>query len=274
MKRRKQHIDIDLYKKIIDEIKTFGTEFEMLEPQMWGEPLLHPEISKILELSVPLKEKFKVRLSTNALLLDERRTELILKYPPTALRISLDAFYEDTYNKIRCGGDFKTATENTAKFLKSKGKGTQPITSVQLIENNFNQKEIGKFKKKWEGLADKVSVIRLCSMSDEKQYNIMKVNENVNWPYPCAMTWNRMFIYSNGIVPFCGFDVDGNIKMGDVGKQTIRRIWNSKEAFSVRDAFRRNALPPECLTCFEADINGCYSWKYLAKKMLRKVVKT
>ena len=271
MKRSKKHMSFSLFRNIIDQIEKIKY-FQVLELQMWGEPLLNPNIFEMIDYSVGKVKK--VKLSTNANLLDKKNAKKLIKNSPDHLRISIDANSSGIYNRIRCGGDFKKVIRNTVSFLEMKGKGNLPITAVQLIEMNINSHEINDFLNRWEGIADEVKIIRLNSMGDLKgNYDDLKIKEySLGWNYTCGTPWNRIYVYSNGDVPFCGFDIEGKLIFGNLHNMTIKEVWNSKEAFEFRNSLiKRKNMPIECKKCREWDMNGTYSWKYYLKRIISKL---
>ena len=63
---QKGDMDLDLYKKIIDEAKDFVYEVNLFHR---GEPLLHPDIIDMIEYAK--KSGLKTRIHTNGVLLNE-----------------------------------------------------------------------------------------------------------------------------------------------------------------------------------------------------------
>ncbi len=271
MKRPKQHMHGDLFKKIVDELSTFKN-FKIFDLQMWGEPLLNPDIFKMIDYAsnrVP-----HVRLSTNATLLDDRTALKLIEHPPHSLVISIDAAKSETYNKMRTGGNYSQVINNTKHFLYLKGKQRLPYTIVQLIETKINQNEIEEFKKIWTGLADFVCIRRLSSLGNiNKVFDNLKVKDySANFKFTCCTLWSRMYIYSNGDVPFCGNDVDGLLCLGNVKNQSIAEIWNSKNAVKIRKILRINKnLPKECINCKERDMGGALAIRHILSIVSNKI---
>lgn len=266
MSRPKTHMQFTLFKKIIDEIRHYPS-ITGIDLQMWGEPLLNPDIFRMIEYSV---DKIPiVRLNTNGRLLTEENRKKLLNSGLKHLTISIDATTKDTYDKIRCNGDFDAVVNNTNKLLKLKGKCNLPYTIVQMIEMKHNMSEIDDFKKIWKDNADRVDIVRLSSLSNPKNdYDCNRIKDyNLHKVPFCGILWTRMCIYSNGDVPFCYADYDGKNLLGNVYESKIVDIWNSDKAFRLRDNFRHNKnLPKECQYCNEYDRTSDYSFKGLFRR--------
>ena len=72
----------------------------------------------------------------------------------------------------------------------------------------------------WESLPDKDSLKNL-----QTQYEFL----------PCAYLWSRILVYWDGLVTTCCRDYSGkNMTLGDVNKDTIKSLWNSKKMTTFR----------------------------------------
>ncbi len=114
---RKQFIDFELFRKVIDEGVPYGLSAIGLDQE--GDPLLVKKLREFIEYA-RAKGIVDVILNTNALLLDRERTEELLHSGLTRIHFSLDAVKEETYDKIRRGSDFKKVMENILYFCKRK----------------------------------------------------------------------------------------------------------------------------------------------------------
>lgn len=150
----KGFMSLELFKKIVDEIpeKRVAAGYKLF----WlGEPLLNPDFSKMLEY---LWNKLKNRpeyidIHTNAHFLNEEMIDLLLKIGDKLprLTISMDAVNDDTYKKIRRGGDLKKVKKNLIRFLEEREKRglTHPTLIFQFIIMNENKDEALEFQEFW-----------------------------------------------------------------------------------------------------------------------------
>lgn len=94
-------MDVKMFEQILAKIKTEGhKELPELWLFNWGEPLLHPEIGKLIRIAK--KEGFMVFLSSN-LNVDQGLKEVI-KEKPDQLKISLSGFNQDVYCRTHSQG--------------------------------------------------------------------------------------------------------------------------------------------------------------------------
>lgn len=99
-----------------------------------GEPFLHPEIERII--SRIISSKTLPCMVTNGTILKEKTIKKIFKAGGRII-VSLDGINEDTYNKIRKGGNFTSLWNNILKMLsmKEKTKGELFINTVYQRDN-------------------------------------------------------------------------------------------------------------------------------------------
>jgi len=72
MKRKKGFMNLDLFKKIVDEASNIG--IKRINLQMYGEPLLHPKLLEMIRYAKS-KKSFEVWFDTNVYLLDEKKNK-------------------------------------------------------------------------------------------------------------------------------------------------------------------------------------------------------
>ncbi len=151
---KKGFMDIRLWEKLIGEFAAAGVKYEKFLPFGLGESLLHP---KAYEMLAYMFDKNKDRtifghiiLHTNALLMDERISDLMLKYQYQigALHFSLDAATQETYSKVRPGAELSRAVMNIVYFLKHRSQ-IPPKVVLQFIVMKRNFNEANNFLKFW-----------------------------------------------------------------------------------------------------------------------------
>jgi len=234
MRRSIGYMTLELVDKIIKE--TSGkSEFATLHA--WGESLLHPQFDTIIRKFK--KNGFKTQMSTNATILNKEQQEKLVNSDLDLLIFSIDAANEETYNKIRIGGDFKKTIKNIEDFLiLVKKQKVKMFCVFQLVYNVFNKEEAILFKKKWEM---KYPMIYVClkpysvwsgeDKSLEKYYpgDVVKCKENL-----CDWIWRVFIIHWNGNVVPCCNDYDGKVSLGNVTQSSIDEIWNGDKIKEFR----------------------------------------
>ena len=103
----KSMLDPKLNQKAVDEIDKHGKNLtKYIRYTSNGEPLVHPKSYEMIQYAVD-NSGTKVTLTTNGTLLNEKKMTKLLDTGLHMIDISLDAFEENTYEKVRVGGDLK-----------------------------------------------------------------------------------------------------------------------------------------------------------------------
>jgi radical SAM protein with 4Fe4S-binding SPASM domain len=231
-------IDIDFLKKIIDENRS------VLSGQaVWlhfsGEPLLHPDLSKIIKL---LKDNnIRTMLSTNAVLLDEKKSLELLSAGLDYIVFSFDGYSQKIYEDIRIGAKFDKVKQNILNFLKIKEENNfKTTTQIQFIELKSNIKEVNDFINEWKKTSvNHINVKSFCTRAGRVE-NIenFDLNSGIHKQKagrrPCFHLWETLIVLWNGDVVACCQDLKGELIVGNLKKQTLLEIWNSPQLQEIR----------------------------------------
>lgn len=185
--RRVQHLDIELYRKLIRECASLGFATEDIPVGLCGigEPMLHPKFVESLEIAkiygVP------IGVGTNGGVLKKYVDELVY-YAPSQMVVSIDAVTKETHSKMRPGVDFESVVEGVTDYLsKLRNAPKQPKSLwLQILVSELNEHEVPAFLEFWmPQIVDikgaKVFVKCLCP-----------------WPYPEA---NTMYPSEPPVIP-------------------------------------------------------------------------
>lgn len=232
-------MDIDLFKKIIDEAHNAGTNAITLTCR--GEPTLHPQIGKMLEYC---SGKFiELKMNTNATRLNEKIIRQILDSGMTDLVFSVDSYYKEEFESLRVGANFEKVLENIKMFKLIKEKeypNSGCITRVSGV--NVGKQDPIKFKEFWEKYVDYVVMVKMLNRWDV--YNNVK---EVGGKGPCHYLGRSLSIYFDGSVIPCDIDYEGKLSVGSVKEKSIKDIWlgdkYKKMIFAHRNGQRDSYYP-------------------------------
>ena len=112
------NMEIDLFKKIIDEAVEGGTKAITLASR--GEPTLHPKLGEMLEYCSG--KFFELKINTNGTKLNDKLIHQILKSGVTDMVFSIDSYTKKDYESIRIQGVFETVLNNVKRFKEIKEK--------------------------------------------------------------------------------------------------------------------------------------------------------
>lgn len=229
MKRKSGFMQIELFKKIVDECKKLKINHLVIHG--FGEPLLDKYFFEKVKMAkkegIPL-----VTSNTNGMYLDKEKTEKIFDTGLDEIIISLDAAIEKTYKKIRPGLDFNTVEKNIIELIrqKSKNKAIKPKVILSFVESEENTNEIDKYLKKWNKFVDDISISYRHNWSGA----LKNINDKTLEKDPCRLLWTDMVVSWNGNVPLCCSDYENKVILGNIRGQAIREIWKSKKLKEIR----------------------------------------
>ncbi|MBE3092244.1 MAG: radical SAM protein [Actinobacteria bacterium] len=220
-----------LYRKIVDDISVHSPNDTQLWLAFMGEPLLLKEkIIEHIQYAVG-KGLTNVNLNTNLVSADKDLCFALIKTQLNRIIISLDSATEETYNKIRKGGNFNRVLENINYLLESKEtlETKKPVIIIQYIVMDENEHEVEKFKEIFKN--KKV---------------VLKIREKLGWglgieaknltltdkerDYPCPWSNRGFSVHVTGQVGQCDASWNGLYYFGDLNHQSIAEVWNGKLA--------------------------------------------
>ena len=102
-------LDFELFKDIINDGVQKG--LKVIRLNYINEPLIRPDIVKFIDYARS-NGVLDIYFSTNGFLLSEKMSRRLIHSGLTRLQVSIDAFSDKVYDKIRVGGDLKKVCKN------------------------------------------------------------------------------------------------------------------------------------------------------------------
>lgn len=244
----------DLFKKIADECGKYGAYIRL---SGGGEPLLHPQMVKLIEYA---KAKgAKIGLITNGSVMTPDKADRILACGTDMIEFSADASDSNTYDIVRRGLNFNNLIKNVKYTVAKRNKIKSPSKIiVSIVNQKAIQEKLEKAIKFWEAIVDNVQVRKYLTWGINK-----KENSADPIPYlspqdriPCPWLFERINIDSRGDVTVCGEDIAFNEKFANIKNQSIKDIWHGK----TMNYFRKKHLQrkgDEISLC-----KKCPDWQY------------
>ena len=222
-----RYLDPILNKKIIDEVYKFSNgQTQYIRYASNGEPLIHPNAFDMLDYAVQNSGTL-VTLTTNGTILNEKRVRKLVKSGLHMIDISIDAFYDETYAKIRIGGDLNVTKSNVLKLIeiiRSEKSKTKVIVSFVQQEQNKNESEL--FYNFWKNNGvDDVLIREQHSCSGAKEEIKFYKNSVDIERRPCVYPWERIVLNAKGDLSFCPSDWVHGSFITNYKNTNIREVW-------------------------------------------------
>lgn len=216
---------------------------------LMGEPLLHPELNRLLEIADELG--FKVIITTNGTLLAEVGDVLLDSKALFKVSISLHSFEANSDS----GGQ---AYFNNCFDFADKASAQGVITVFRLWNDGgldmMNDDIYARLKHRFEGeWAENTKGIRIRKklfIENGEKFDWPLQSEKVCESVSCYGMKDHIGVLCDGSVVPCCMDYDGNITLGNLFEQELADILNSERATFIKNSLESGTAPCEmCRRC-------------------------
>jgi radical SAM protein with 4Fe4S-binding SPASM domain len=251
LKRRPEALSVDLFQRLMEQ---WGRYLLTIALFAWGEPLLHPQLKRILEIASHYP--IVTRLSTNGQNLnDEKIIDAIMSYPPTYLIVALDGLTDETNSKYRIGARLAPALTGVARLAElKKEQGKQlPILHMRYIVMKHNQHELSGVKKFARDHQFELITIRSLSTIDTDDHNSHNAlvpgiehyrafrNDDESRNFICDYPFVFPTMLADGTIVACDQDYNGQMPLGVATKDcSFDKLWFHTQASLARKRVRNN----------------------------------
>lgn len=258
-KRLPEFMKIETFNKILEQIKPHT---EYIYFHLKGEPLLHQEIDKFLELSY--EKGFKVNITTNGTLINKVKDKLMMKPALRQVNFSLHSFdgNKNDSNKDEYINNIITFAKEAINneilvSLRLWNLDEDNITNLQKERNRYILEIIEKEFNLTYKIEEKISPGRGIKLS-EKIY----LNQDYEFDWPdlekeedegkgfCYALRSQAGILVDGTVVPCCLDGEAIINLGNINKTNFSEIIESERANNIFNGFsKRVAVEELCRKC-------------------------
>ena len=197
MKRLQGDVSLGTVFAVIKYMQSIKQDYIALHHM--GEPLLHPIVGVILDKF--WKAGIKTEFSTNGLILNQKRTE-VLKNHPALIRIAIDSFYKSANFRYEI-----------RQFLKEAQKYPETKISIHTVDGN----DLTVFK----NVSDPNQVIFENKVLDNWAGQIKGKSELAKSRQCYFTAYNYVSVLWDGTVVSCCLDSEGINKLGHITKMQL-----------------------------------------------------
>ncbi|MDQ0111309.1 radical SAM/SPASM domain-containing protein [Paenibacillus harenae] len=258
--RAKGFLQVEDFKKTLDQIKPH-TDYIYFHVK--GEPLLHPKIEELLDISH--EKGFKVNITTNGTLIKKAKPKIINKPALRQMNFSLHSFDGHPGSTDKEG-----YLAEILSFVKEAVASSDIIISFRLWNLDMdNETNLQKMRNR-ELLAMIEKAFDLDYRIDEqfipgtgvKIAERIYLNQDPEFDWPdlnapeddgkgfCYALRNQAGVLIDGTVIPCCLDGEGVINLGNIHEDHFSDIVESERATKLYDGFsRREAVEELCRKC-------------------------
>lgn len=248
LKREKGIMDMEIFKKIVDEV-SFESPSTSLWVALMGEPLMYSDkLIKMIRYA-KIKGVEEVNLNTNGLLLNSTISQGLIEARLDKILISIDGFKPSTYESIRVGGNYDVLMRSIGYLLEMNNVYGNPLEIIaQFIVMEENESEVEAFKKFWLEQGVTVKIRPKLSWGHAIESKNLSLTQN-DRSYPCPWLIRTASIHWSGKFGQCDADFEGNYSPGDFKTQSIKEIWNGELKERRNRHWKGDYSHPLCKEC-------------------------
>jgi len=225
----KEKFELNLYYKIINELKNTWNYSGRIAWSGYSEPMVHEDIYELIRITKELLPNCTLDMVSNGDFLDKETINKLYKEGLDHLRVSIYTNNKTSIKFIKIREELNISEKNF--FVRERNKGRKNNFGLELNNRGgaVNLKQIGIKEE------ETFPLIRKCN------YPLFKIFTNYNGDYQiCSNDWDKKKI------------------VGNAKKSTIDEVWYSKEFSQIRkNLMKKNRNIDPCKTCnVKGDLNG------------------
>jgi len=260
IEKKEDWFKFEEYEKLIDEAVTNGTKSIRL--CYVNEPLIRQDLDQFVKYAAD-KGILDIIITTNGTLLTKNISKKLINAGITKVNVSLDAFTEETYEKVRVGGDFNITKQNILDFIEVRNQlGKKiPKLKVSFVRTKINDHEKNDFLEYWKDKVDGIGVQNMLNpfttgrFKDEKKKDVLEIEEGrkENKDFKCPEPNKRMTLRGNGDVIGCCSLAAMDMVVGNLKNNSLKEIWNNEKMEELRKIHQNGEYEknPICKACID-----------------------
>ena len=245
-KKEKQEMSIEQFNEILNKIKDYT---DIIYLHVKGEPLLHPKVIEFIKEAE--KENIKVNITTNGVLFKEHAKELGTCTNISKINFSLHSennkenYLEDIFNNI------KYLSKNTTVIyrlwtLKNKELDEKSTEIVNKIKEYYKLSNEIVEKIKTE---NNIKINPQIYVDKDNEFIWPTINTHKSCGYCYALKTHIAILVDGTVIPCC-LDAEGIINLGNIFKDNLEKIVNSKRYKDLQKSLQdRKPIEPLCKSC-------------------------
>ena len=266
-------LTMDLFRRILDQVKASAHTMQFY---FQGEPLLNKQLPEMIAAAHQVG--LYTIVSTNAQALSRSTAEALVKSGLSRIIVSIDGFSEESYAAYRVGGSLHKALESLQHLANAKAELHSRIRiELQVLRLRSNEHEWDWIKKNYKKLGATHLVFKTAQLynfehghplmpTDERYSRYKKIADGTyvhkfsplhSTPYTihrafgalCLRLWSGCVITTHGDILPCCYDKDHRHTLGNITTHSLREIFHSNKANTLRKHILKGNLPEMCKNC-------------------------
>lgn len=247
-------LKLDLFKKIIDDISEFEENIKVLRLYKDGEPFLNKNLHLMTKYAKDSGKIDYIDTTTNAALMTPEKLEPVLEAGMDKINISIDGMDNEKYLEfVKTKVNFQKIIDNVKWLYENKGN-TEVV--VKIPGDILSEEDKKNFYETFGNIADRIFIENFAPCwpeFDVEKHTGIKITEGIYQNKiqdtdTCPYIFYSYSVNSDGHVSSCFLDWQRKLVIGDVRKESMKEIWNSKKMNQLR-LLHLNGNRKKCSTC-------------------------
>ncbi len=272
------YMEFELYERIVKWARE--NKVDTISFGLFGEAFLHPRLIDMIDLAV--KSNIKVKVSTNAIVLNKKRVDQLLEYPILSVEMSMDGFNRQEYKEGKQVDKFDEAKSNILYLLKrAKELKKDTLFNIHFVDvgnvSFANRiKYIKYWKKQLEGLNKAASFSyephNWAGARDGLRKKMSWVNRllaKFELKKPCTYL-NGLNVNWNGDVYICCNNPVKEAIIGNITNEEILSVYNNSKRINYLDCHEKGDFRE--LDCGRCTVNSILPFVFIKKRITNSII--
>lgn len=248
-----QMMDMDTFQRVIDQASRFPKKLKMVSLTGQGEPLLNPDLPKMIAATKQSGIADRIEMISNASLLTNEKSLALVDAGLDILRISLQGLSREKYNET-CGVDldFERFMNNIRFFYQHK---KQCKLFVKVLDATLDQGDDQRFYKMFGDICDRMYIEQCKPVYDGVRYDhVTTTTDRYGRQHEqrdvCPLCFFMLSVFPDGDVEPCD-TIYKPVVLGNVHQETLTDIWSGQKLrdFQILHLEKNRCLNAKCSVC-------------------------
>jgi len=250
-----KQMSLDLFKKIVDDLKELDHPIKVLRMYKDGEPLLNPHFAEMVRYAKSQNVAYQIDTTTNASLMNPKRNLEIIEAGLDRINISIEGVNKEQYLDFAgYKGSYDKLRDNIQHFYdNSRGKCEM---AIKICGDTISEDDKKKFFTDFGDMCDRIFIEHIApcwpefdmsrGVSPNQTTGIY--GQKLQRTEVCPYIFYSLAINSDGKVSACFLDWSRSLIFGDMNQDKFTDIWFGKQLYDFR-MMHLNKLRHKDSTC-------------------------
>ena len=236
-----KQMSVQLFEKILSDMKEFSQKVEVLRMYKDGEPFINKNFIDMIRIAKKAEVANRIDTTTNASLLTREKADLLAEAGLDRINISIYGVNSGQYKDFsNTKAEFERIVDNV-KYFDSISGDCEVLVKISGDHLTKNEKKL--FLDTFGDYCDKIYIEHVMSCWPNFELGELVNNEfgiygqEIKEVDICPYPFYSMSINSDGIVSLCFLDWSRKLIIGDVRSESVKEVWQSRKMRKYQKMF-------------------------------------